>query len=84
LNAIATRKTLDCNNGSATGHNSPSDDARELFKPFKVEKSLVLCNQKTVSVLDLGFFVYVYMMAGCLSIFCLHYDDVINPWEATK
>jgi len=52
--------------------------------PLKVEKSLVLCNQNTVSVLDLGFFLYAYMMAGCLSIFCLHYDDVINPWEATK
>jgi len=34
--------------------------------------------------LDVGIFVYVYMMAGCLCISCLHYNDVIIPCEATK
>ena len=67
-----------------TGHNSPSDYARELFKPCKVDKSLVLCYKKNVSVLDLRFFVYVSMMARCLCIFCLYSDDVNIPWEVTK
>jgi len=28
------------------GHNAPSDDTKRLFKPFKVEQSLVACNKK--------------------------------------
>jgi len=34
--------------------------------------------------LDVGFSVDVYMITGCLCIFCLHLDDVIIPWEQTK
>jgi len=27
---------------------------------------------------------YVYMMAGCLCLSCLHSDDIIIPWGMTK
>ena len=43
-------------------HNLPPDWARDLFKLSKDGESLVVCNKKSVSVLDFGFFIYVYMM----------------------
>jgi len=55
-----------------------------ISNPLKLKKALYFAIKKYVLVLDLGFFVYVYMMAGCLCKFCLHFDDVIIPWEATK
>jgi len=39
---------------------------------------------KNILDLDVGFSVNVYMITGCLCIFCLHLDDVIIPWEPTK
>jgi len=40
--------------------------------------------KEAVSTLDVGFLVYVYMMAGFLCIFCLDSDEAIIPWEPTK
>ena len=54
---------------TVTGHNSPSEWAREPFKPSKDSQSHVVFNKKNILILDFGFSVDVYIMRGCLCIF---------------
>ena len=42
---------------------------KSCSNPLKLRKVLYFATKKSVSVFDLGLFVYVYMMAGCLWIF---------------
>ena len=52
--------------------------------PLRTGQVVLLAIKKLFQFRMSGF-VYVYMMAGCLSIPCLlHYDDVIIPWQATE
>ena len=54
------------------GNNSPSDWARELFKPCKDWWRYVVCNEKkNDSVYDVCFCFNAYMMIGCLCYFLL-------------
>ena len=41
------------------------------------------CKKKFVAC-DLGFFVDVYIMRGCLCIFWLHLDDEVISWESNN
>ena len=54
---------------TVAGHNSPSEWARELFKPSKDSWSHVVCNKKNILHLAYGFSVDVYIMRGCLCTF---------------
>jgi len=45
---------------------------------------LAVCNKKVVTVLVVGYFVYVYTIYVRLCKSCLYLNNVIISWELTK
>ena len=54
---------------TVAGHNSPSEWAREPFKPSKDSWSHAVFNKKKILILDFGSSFDVCIMRGCLCIF---------------